>query len=405
MNNPITGFSLLAKPTGPFCNLDCTYCYYLEKEKMYPDTPSFMMTDETLEVFTRKYIHEQPGREVTFAWQGGEPTTAGLDFYKKALAFQKKYGSGKIIHNSFQTNGILLNDEWCEFFSANNFLIGISIDGPEHLHNVYRLNRGGKGTFSKVMKAIELLKKYKVEFNTLTVVNNLNAEKPLEVYRFLKQIGSKYMQFIPITERIACNANDTELSLILPEYGEQAEVSSWSVPAKAYGNFLTVIFNEWVRKDVGRYFVQIFDATLANEVGVQAGVCLFNKTCADALAIEHNGDLFSCDHYVFPEYKIGNIHTTNLKRALLDPKHQQFGEKKFDSLPRQCKTCDVYLYCRGECPKNRFLTTRSGEEGLNYLCEGYRQFFRHVKPYIHFMANELAHQRPPANVMYAKIGR
>ncbi|MGV3509899.1 MAG: anaerobic sulfatase-maturation protein [Sphingobacteriaceae bacterium] len=398
----IPGFNLLAKPTGPVCNLDCTYCYYLEKEKMYPGNPNFTMNAETLETFTRKYIHEQPGKEVTFVWQGGEPTLLGIDFFKKALTLQKKYGSGKIIHNSFQTNGVLLNDEWCLFFKENNFLIGISIDGPEEVHNMYRKNKGEQGTFSKVMNAINLLKKHKVDFNTLTVVNNVNVEKPLEIYRFLKQIGSGYIQFIPIVERISTEVPENGLELVLPEYQAEATLSNWSVPSLQFGKFLVAIFNEWVKKDVGRVFVQIFDSTLANEVGVPAGVCLFNKYCGDALAIEHNGDVFSCDHFVYPEYKIGNINTTSIKKMLLEPRQIKFGLDKYDSLPQQCKTCDVLNYCYGECPKNRFSTTSSGEPGLNYLCEGYKLFFRHVKPYMKFMANELAHQRSPANVMRLK---
>lgn len=399
----LSGFNLLAKPTGAVCNLDCAYCYYLEKEKMYPGASSFRMSDETLETFTRKYIHEQPGAEVTFVWQGGEPTLLGLDFFKNALLFQKKYGSGKIIHNSFQTNGVLLNDEWCKFFKDYNFLVGISIDGPEKLHDVYRINKGSQGTFAKVMRGIELLKKHQVEFNTLTVVNNVNAKKPLEVYTFLKQVGSGYMQFIPIAERIAGNCSPSDLTLILPEYEGQSELAPWSVNPLEYGKFLVAIFNEWVKRDVGRYFVQIFDATLANEAGMPAGVCVFNERCGDALAVEHNGDVFSCDHFVYPEYKIGNINNTSLKKMLLLPEQQKFGNDKYDSLPRQCKECDVYRYCRGECPKNRFTNTKMGEAGLNYLCDGYKLFFRHVKPHMKFMANELAHERSPANIMYQRI--
>lgn len=401
----LSGFNLLAKPTGPVCNLDCAYCYYLEKEKMYPGTSNFRMSEETLEVFTRKYIHEQPGPEVTFVWQGGEPALLGLDYYKTALRFQKKYGSGKQIHNSFQTNGVLLNDEWCQFFRENNFLIGISIDGPEKLHDAYRLNKGGKGTFSKVVRGIELLKKHKVDFNTLTVVNDINSEKPLEVYHFLKQIGSGFIQFIPIIEYISADHSPEKLSLVLPEHKtkKEAELAPWSVRPLKFGKFLSAIFDEWVKKDVGRYFVQIFDATLANEAGVPAGICVFNERCGDALAIEHNGDIYSCDHFVYPEYKLGNINTSTLKKMLLLPEQQKFGDDKYDTLPLQCKQCDVYKYCRGECPKNRFLTTQSGEQGLNYLCEGYKLFFRHVKPYMRFMANELAHQRSPANVMYRRF--
>lgn len=395
----LSGFNILANPTGPICNLNCTYCYYLEKEKIYPETSSFKMTDETLEVFTRKYIHEQPGPEVTFVWQGGEPTLLGLNYYKKALQFQKKYGSGKRIHNSFQTNGVLLNEEWCLFFKEHNFLIGISIDGPEELHDRYRLDKGGHGTFSKVLKAIELLKKHQVEFNTLTVINNINADYPLEVYRFLKTIGSRYMQFIPIVEQVAEGVLPEGVVLLSSDYAGKTTLAPWSVSPLKFGKFLVAIFNEWVKRDVGSYFVQIFDATLANEAGVAPGICVFSETCGYALAIEHNGDLYSCDHYVYPEYKLGNIHGTSLKKMLLQPAQQKFGLDKYDSLPGQCKDCDVYSYCKGECPKNRFLTAKNNETGLNYLCEGYKLFFRHAKPYMKYMNNELLHQRSPARVM------
>lgn len=399
-NQQLPGFHVMAKPTGPICNLDCSYCYYLEKEKMYPGNADFTMDLDALEVFTRKYIHEQPGAEVNFIWQGGEPTLLGLDYFKTALDLQKKYGAGKRIINSFQTNGTLLDEEWCRFFRSNNILVGISIDGPEDIHDRYRLNKGQRGTFSKVMRGVRLLKNYQVEFNTLTVVNDVNVERPLEVYNFLKSIGSQYMQFIPVVERIAHSCSSDKLKLIFPDYEGESSLAPWSVSALKYGKFLSAIFDEWVKKDVGKYFVQIFDAALANEVGVPAGVCLFNERCGNALAIEHNGDVFACDLYVYPEYKLGNIKETSFKKMLLDPTQQKFGNDKYDSLPLQCKTCDVYTYCRGECPKNRINTTNTGEAGLNYLCEGYQYFFRHIKPDIKFMAQELLNQRPPSNVMY-----
>jgi len=398
-NNSMPGFSIMAKPTGPLCNINCSYCYYLEKEKIYSESSDFKMNEETLEIFTRKYIHEQPGPEVTFVWQGGEPTLMGVDYYKHALELQRKYGSGKRIFNSLQTNGILLNDEWCSFFKKNNFLIGISIDGPEKIHDIYRLNRGGQGTFSKVMRGIELLKRHQVEFNTLTVVNNINSEHPKEIYAFLKQIGSKYMQFIPIVERIASGLNEKDLSLVLPEYSRSTTMAPWSVSSLQYGKFLKAIFQEWVKKDVGTYFVQTFDSALANELGMPPGLCTFAENCGDALAMEHNGDLYACDHYVYPEYKMGNIKEGSLKKIILSDKQQQFGGNKHEALPRSCKRCDVYTYCRGECPKHRFLTSTQGEPELDYLCEGYKLFFRHAKPYIKYMANELKNQRPPANVM------
>ncbi|WP_207421072.1 anaerobic sulfatase-maturation protein [Desertivirga brevis] len=394
-------FNFIAKPAGPTCNLDCAYCYYLEKEKLFPSASTFM-SDLTLENFTRQYIQEQPGNEITFVWQGGEPCLAGIDFYKKALDLQKKYAHGKIVNNSFQTNGILLNDEWCSFFSKNNFLIGISIDGPEDLHDQFRVDKGQKGTFQKVLNAIELLKKHKVEFNTLTVVNNVNVEHPLRMYNFLKDIGSTYIQFIPLVERIVENEAPEQLKLVLPECKSESRIASWSVPSLKFGRFLVDIFNEWLKRDVGTYFIQVFDATLANEAGQPAGVCLYGKDCNNALAIEHNGDVFSCDHYVYPDYKIGNVNTENVSSLLQNPDQLDFHKKKSEDLPAQCKNCRVYHYCHGECPKNRISTTRKGDLGLNYLCEGYKHFFGYVQPYMKFMANELKHKRAPANIMYVK---
>jgi uncharacterized protein len=400
-NSPAQPFSIMAKPTGALCNLNCNYCYYLEKENMYEGTSSFKMDEELLETFTRKYIHEHPSRELSFLWQGGEPTLLGIGFYEKALQLQKKYGSGKVISNAFQTNGILLNDDWCEFFKKNNFLVGISIDGPQQLHDQYRTHKGGQGSFDKVMRGIELLKKHRVEFNTLTVINNLNVEHPQTVYRFLKQIGSTHLQFIPVVERISCS-KEQSLSLVLPDYQGQADIAPWSVSPAKYGQFLVAIFKDWVKKDVGRIFVQLFEAALANEVGVPAGVCLFNQCCGDAFVMEHNGDIFSCDHYVYPEYKLGNVRSTKLNRLTELPFQQQFGLNKYTSLPEECLECSVKKYCWGECPKHRFVESKSGERNLNYFCESYKAIFGYARPYVKFMANEFRNERSPANVMYAK---
>ncbi|WP_374165979.1 anaerobic sulfatase-maturation protein [Arcticibacter sp. MXS-1] len=401
---PNPGFSLMAKPAGSQCNLSCSYCYYLEKEKLYPGSGQARMNDETLEVFVRKYIHEQPAKEITFVWQGGEPALAGITFYKNALQLQRKYGSGKAIHNSFQTNGTLLNDEWCRFFKDNNFLLGISIDGPEALHDHYRLNRGKEGSFAKTMKGLELLKKHNIEFNTLTVVNKLNAEKPLEVYKFLKEVGSHFMQFIPLADRCAVNKRPDELLLVPPSYPGQATLAPWCASALSTGRFLITVFDEWVKKDVGRYFVQLFDAALANEMGIAPGLCTFNDHCANAAIIEHNGDIYSCDHFAYPQYKIGNVLSGPLNRIFSQTRQMEFAAAKYTTLPHQCKTCSEYVYCRGECPKNRFLTSVDGEYGLNYFCNGYKQFFRHIKPYLKFMKNELLNHRSPANIMHQKIG-
>jgi uncharacterized protein len=389
---------LMAKPTGSICNLNCSYCYYLEKEKLYKNRKSFEMNDLVLEKYIESYIQAQPVPEVLFTWHGGEPLLRDISFYRKALAFQKKYGRGRKIDNSLQTNGILLNDEWCRFFKDNNFLIGISIDGPEHCHDYYRKNKGGKGTFKQVMRGIELLQKHQVEFNTLSVIHNYNIDFPLEIYHFFKEIGSQYMQFTPIVEQLSTNSEDG-LILLPPEGNTDSQIAPWNVDPIKFGEFYIQIFDEWVKKDVGRYFVQLFDATLANMVGEQPGTCIFGETCGHAMVMEFNGDVYSCDHFVFPEYKLGNIKTHTVVEMAFSEKQLQFGQNKRDLLPSQCKKCEYLKLCRGECPKNRILKTADGENGLNYLCRGYTNFFRHSYPYMEFMANELFFHRSPANVM------
>lgn len=394
---------VMTKAVGSQCNLDCAYCYYLEKEKLYGDRKKHEMSDEVLEKFTESYIQAQPVKEVLFTWHGGETTLRDISFYKRALHFQKKYGRGRLIENSLQTNGTRLNDDWCKFFKDNNFLIGISIDGPEHCHDVYRKNRAGRGTFAQVMKGIELLQKHEVEFNTLSVINDYNVQFPLDVYRFFKEIGSRYMQFSPIVERIS-NQRPDGLNLLAPEDDVEFEMAPWTVDPVAFGKFYIEIFDEWVRNDVGRYYVQIFDSTLANHVGKQPGICIYAEKCGHAGVMEFNGDVYSCDHYVFPEYKLGNIKNKTIYEMMFDEKQLQFGADKKDKLPQQCLKCDVLKYCHGECPKNRISKTATGEPGLNYLCAGYKAFYRHVKPYMEFMANELHNKRAPANVMYFARG-
>jgi len=390
-------FNVMLKPAGPACNLNCTYCYYLEKKNLFGGS-SGKMSDELLEEFTRQFIEANEVPVVTFTWQGGEPTLMGLDFFKKAVDYQKKYAGGKRIENAFQTNGTRLNDDWCKFFADNKMLIGISIDGAEHNHDHYRRTYSGDTTFRRVMKGIELCKKHKVEFNTLSVVNDYNVRFASETYRFLKSIGSVFMQFLPVVERISDNAGDSGLKLVAPVHGE-AEVAEWSVPPAEYGKFLITIFDEWVRNDVARYYVQIFDATLANYTGENPGICVFNETCGDALVMEHNGDLYSCDHFVYPEYYLGNIKETPLTELVKTQEQFDFGINKRNTLPRCCLQCEVRYACHGECPKHRFLTAPTDETGLNYLCEGYKLFFKHVEPYMDFMAKELKNKRAPANVM------
>jgi len=394
-----TAFNVMVKPIGSVCNLNCSYCYYLEKKKLFPGKNDFRMSVELLENFTKQYIEANEVPVVTFTWQGGEPTLMGLDFFRKAIEFQKKYAGGKRIENAFQTNGTRLNDDWCKFFKDNNILVGISIDGAEHNHNHYRKTASGGPTFKQVMKGIELLQKQRVEFNTLSVVNDYNVHLASETYRFLKSIGSVFMQFLPVVERVASDVPEEMLKLVSNEYNGTAPVAKWTVNGKDYGKFLITIFDEWVRNDVARYYVQIFDSTLANWVGEMPGVCVFAETCGDALVMEHNGDVYSCDHYVFPEYYLGNI----LEKPLIEMAKSQnqfdFGIKKRNGLPRQCLRCDVLFACHGECPKHRIAVSEDGEPGLNYLCEGYKMFYHHVAPYMDFMAEELKNKRAPANVM------
>lgn len=391
-------FHVMAKPIGPICNLDCKYCFYLEKENLYPNK-NFEMPLNVLESFIKQKIESHNTPAVNFAWQGGEPTLLGVDYFRKVVELQKKYSNGKKIENTFQTNGVLIDDEWCEFFKENNFLIGLSIDGPGELHDKYRVNKGGNPTFKQVMKGLEFLKKHNVEFNTLTCVHNGNSQYPLEVYRFLKEVGSGFMQFIPIVERRAVSGNEDGLSLVSPNYKGEAEVTGWSVKAEDYGNFLISIFDEWVRNDVGKYFVQMFDISLESWYGMEPSLCVFRETCGDAMALEHNGDLYSCDHYVYPENKLGNILEEQLETLVNLPKQRKFGTDKRDTLPQYCLNCEVRFACNGECPKHRFIKTPDGEDGLNYLCAGYKKYFNHVDPYMKFMANELRNNRAPANVM------
>lgn len=396
-NQPVA-FHIMAKPIGPVCNLDCTYCYYLEKDKIYNQTKNFRMPDDILESYTRQYIESQDIPELTFTWQGGEPTLLGLDFFRKALALQNKYKGGKKISNSFQTNGTLLNDEWCRFFKDNNFLIGISIDGPKEIHDHHRVDKAGRGSFDRVLHGIELLKKHGVEFNTLTVVPKYNSRYPLDVYNFLKYTGSGYMQFIPIVERARKGAKEEDILLVGPEI-KDAEVTDWTVIPEDYGKFLITIFDEWVRKDVGRVFVNIFDVTLANWVGQPGGLCVFSETCGNAMVLEHNGDLYCCDHFVYPRYFLGNIRFRTLKEMALSAQQFTFGQDKLLKLPDFCMDCEYRFACHGECPKHRFTQTPDGKEGLNYLCKAYKMFFSYVHPYMQYMGDELTAKRPPANVM------
>ncbi len=385
----LPGFHLLAKPTGAACNLGCKYCFFLSKKSLYPKS-SFKMSDELLEEYIRQYIDAQRQPAVTIAWQGGEPTLMGLDFFRKSVEFEQKYRRpNMIIHNTMQTNGTLLDDEWCEFFHDYNFLIGLSLDGPKDMHDAYRVDKAGKPTFEKVMKAARLLRRHRVEHNILTTVHAANADHPLEVYRFLRdEVKANFIQFIPIVER----DNDTG-------YQEGDTVTDRSVKAEQYGRFLISVFNEWVSRDVGKVFVQIFDVALAAWAGAPSGICAFSETCGTALAMEHNGDMYSCDHFVEPKYLLGNIRDKEMARLAGSAKQQKFGRDKLDLLPEYCRGCNVRFVCNGECPKNRFIKTPEGEPGLNYLCAGYKEFFRHIDGPMRFMAYELRSGRAPAGIM------
>ncbi|MDL2257114.1 anaerobic sulfatase-maturation protein [Bacteroidales bacterium OttesenSCG-928-I14] len=372
---------IMLKPIGAVCNLGCSYCYYLEKKNLYSEEKSFAMSDKILEEFIEQYINSQTTNHILFTWHGGETLMRPLSFYKKALQLQKKYAYGRLIENSIQTNGSLLNDEWCSFFKENNFLVGISIDGPQHCHDKYRRTKDKHPSFQNVIKGIALLKKHNVDFNVMGVVNDYNVDYPLEIYNFFKDIDCPYIQFTPIVEMI------------------DGEPAPWNVPANKWGDFLIAIFDEWVRKDVGKVFVQYFDSTLANWTGKNPGICTMAKTCGHAGVMEFNGDIYSCDHFVYPEYKLGNIRTHTITEMMYSNKQMKFGRDKYDKLPKQCQSCKYLFACNGECPKNRISITDTGEKGLNYLCKGYYKFFNHVAPYMEFMKNELENKRPPANIM------
>ena len=391
--NAPPAFHLLAKPTGAACNLDCAYCFFLDKEVLYPGS-KFRMSNAALEHYIRQLIESHQVDEVNIAWQGGEPTLMGLEFYRRAMALAEKYRRpGMRFLHTMQTNGTLLDDEWAAFFKEHDFLIGISLDGPPQLHDIYRLDKGGRPTFDKVMRGLRLLQKHGVEYNVLTTVNRVNADYPLDVYRFLRdEVGTTWMQFIPVVERI----NPDGLTL----YQEGTSVSERSVMADQFGRFLCAIFDEWVRHDVGSIFVQTFEATLRNWLGMPtSGMCVFNETCGTGLAIEHNGDLYSCDHFVEPKYLLGNIEESHMIELVASDQQLKFGQDKRDNLPRYCQECDVRFACHGECPKNRFILTPDGEEGLNLLCAGFKAFFHHVDYPMKIMAGLIRRGHEAKEVM------
>lgn len=387
------GFHVLAKPSGPICNLDCSYCFFLEKEALYPGD-RFRMSDAVVETYIRQVIESQLTPEITIAWQGGEPTLMGLDFFRRAVAFAETCARpGQQLHHTIQTNGTLLTDEWCAFLRAKQFLVGISIDGPLELHDVYRVDKQGRGTFTRVRAGLEKLTRAGVEWNVLCTVHAANQDVPLDVYRFFRdELGARFVQFIPIVERVDETSD---------------ELTDRSVDPAAWGSFLTSIFDEWLRRDVGEVFVQMFDAALASWYGARPALCIFSETCGDAVALEHNGDLYSCDHFVEPAHLLGNITETHMLELMASPHQRAFGNAKRDSLPQQCRECSVLFACRGECPKNRVARTATGEVGLNHLCAGYLDFFTHIDGVMKLMADAIRGGGHAGEVMtaFASAGR
>lgn len=406
-----TAFHVMTKPIGPICNLDCKYCFYLEKEDLYEqekrkERPSWQMPDDVLETYIRQYIEGQSIAEISFAWQGGEPTFLGVRFFRRVVELQKQHAGGKRIMNALQTNGTLLDDEWGAFLKENQFLVGLSVDGPREMHDAYRVDKQSRSSFDRVMAGLAVLQKHGVDFNTLTVVSCVNSQKPLETYRFLRETGSGFIQFIPLVERLAHAPLQTggeliQLSLAAPARSGEARspVTDWSVKSDDWGTFLSTIFDEWVRRDVGKTFVQSFDVALGLWAGMGSSLCVFGETCGTALAMEHNGDVYSCDHYVYPEYRLGNLRDATIVDMVASPQQIKFGQDKRDTLPQYCRECDVRFACNGECPKHRFIRTPSGEWGLNYLCAGYKTFFHHIDPYMKAMANLLHAGRAPQEIM------
>ncbi len=385
-------FTTLIKPVGSVCNLACEYCYYLDKELLYA-SPAKRMSDELLESYIQNYIDGNQVDVVNFCWHGGEPLIAGLDFYERAVELQKKHAGSKRIENTLQTNGVLITDAWAQFFARENFLIGVSIDGPKDIHDSMRRNTAGEPTFDKVLAGIEKLQRAGAEYNTLSAVGAASAKRGLEIYKFLKSIGSRYMQFLPVSEKVVESENYSRPIITTPD-NEDANLAPWSITARDYGYFLTDIFDYWVQRDVGQYYVQMFDATLARWCGMPAGVCSMNPTCGDGLCVEHNGDVYSCDHFVYPQYKLGNIKEDDLRTMFRSKFQFEFGVSKRSSLPEKCTKCRWLDLCNGECPKHRF------SDSVNSLCSGLQHFFRHSASAMEYMRDCLEKGLPPSNIMF-----
>ena len=397
-------FNIMLKPAGSLCNLDCRYCYYLDKASLYGGREP-IMSEELLEKVISDYIGSCDVPEVTFNWHGGEPLLAGIDFYRKAIALERKYADGKVVHNTLQTNGTLVTPEWADLFASNGFLVGISIDGPQYVHDAYRSSKTGIPSFDKVMRGLVTLIRGGVQFNTLTAVSKASEGRGVEIYQFLKSLGGQFMQFLPVVEKVRYQVNakgrrvdNARPSIVAPEYGGDG-FGSWSVSDIGYGRFLCDIFDVWVKTDVGRYFVGMFDATLASYCGVTPGTCSFCETCGSNAVVEHNGDVYACDHFVYPEYLLGNVSSSSLRTMMQSDKAVSFGIAKRNSLPSQCRRCEWVHLCNGECPKHRFSKTKTGEEGLNSLCAGLQMFYKHTEPYMKKMRELLQQQHPASDIM------
>ncbi len=404
LDHPVpAGFHLMAKPAGPACNLACDYCFYREKKIFFSEDQTLRMSDEILEAYIREYIKSQPGNTVAFEWQGGEPTLAGLDFFQHALILQKKYNAGKQISNSLQTNGTLIDDEWCAFLKKNNFLVGLSLDGPEAVHNAYRKDKNGHPTFNKVFNALKMMQEHGVEVNVLAAVNRESSKYPLEIYRFFREADVRFIQFIPVVERDADpKAQQLGIPLAVPPTITQVETSTavtqWSVKPHQFGEFLIRIYDEWIRQDVGEIFVMNFEWCLGAWAGTRPGMCHFSAQCGQNLIMEHNGDIFSCDHFMYPDFCLGNIHEGGLFEIVKSRKQIAFGTAKESTLPEYCQRCNVLFACRGGCPKHRFSVTPDGKPGLNYLCPGFKHFFEHIQPSMERML-ALIYKGKPVNLI------
>lgn len=394
-----SSYLIMPKPVGAACNMACSYCYYLEKDRIHGEGRDSSMPENLLEMFIKQYAGSQPSDHVVFNWHGGEPTLRGRDFFTKAVELQKKYAGGRRIENTFQTNGLLIDDEWCAFFKEHHFLIGLSIDGPRHVHDRYRVTACGQAAFDDALKAIELFQRHGVEFNTLSVVNAYSSKYPDEVYMFLKEAGSRHMQFIPAVGCVSDGVRQDSLELLNVKESGQESLAPWSVRPLDYGLFLSGIFDRWIANDVGKYFIQPFESVLCAWCGLTPGICVMQKRCGNAGIVESNGDVFPCDHYVFPEYRLGNIQEHGLVPLFFSERQKKFGAGKYDGLTSYCTRCEFVALCYGECPKNRFSLSPDGEPGHNYLCEGLRYFFRRTEPYMKFMREEIRNGREPSNVM------